>query len=61
VTAPRRPEHCDYCHRPAGSPVARVTPGDPASKLVGIRHDPCWGDFLTELMTGPAEPTGVAR
>jgi hypothetical protein len=63
VTAPPRTDGaCDYCHRPAGSPVARITPGDPASKLVGIRHDPCWGEFLTELLSASAAPhAGVAR
>jgi hypothetical protein len=41
---------CDYCGQPAGSPVARLSPGDPGSRLVGVTHDAagCYGRFLAE-------------
>jgi hypothetical protein len=44
---------CDYCGKPAGSPVARLAPGGASSPLVGVSHDAdgCWDRFLTEALT----------
>jgi hypothetical protein len=39
---------CGYCQLPAGSPVARHDPGNPASPLVGLSHDACYLRFLNE-------------
>jgi hypothetical protein len=43
---------CGYCGKPAGSPVARLVPGDKSSPLVGITHDAdgCWDRFLSEAL-----------
>jgi len=47
VNGPR--EHiCDYCMQPAGSPVARLEPGNRVSPLVGVTHPDCWKRFLGE-------------
>ena len=47
------PPLCDYCQQPAGSPTARHDPGNPASLLVGVTHDECFGRFLSEALAGP--------
>jgi len=50
VNGPR--EHiCDYCLSPAGSPVARLEPGNRVSPLVGVTHPDCWKRFLEEAET----------
>ncbi|QMU79698.1 hypothetical protein GXW83_32335 [Streptacidiphilus sp. PB12-B1b] len=41
---------CDYCDKPAGTPVVRHRPGDRSSKLVGVSHDDCYGRFLAEAV-----------
>jgi hypothetical protein len=43
---------CGYCGKPAGSPVARLVPGDKSSPLVGVTHDAdgCWDRFLSEAL-----------
>jgi hypothetical protein len=51
---------CDYCGQPAGSPVARLSPGDPGSRLVGVTHDGCYGQFLTEAQALDAEAATAA-
>lgn len=37
---------CDSCKQPAGSPVARLRPGDKTSPLVGVSHESCFAVFL---------------
>ena len=41
---------CDYCGKPAGSPVARLAPGDKTTPLVEGSHWDCWDRFLTEAL-----------
>ncbi len=54
---------CDYCMHPAGSPIARLEPGNPVSPLVGVTHADCWKRFmdeaeaLTEVSGGTASST----
>ena len=54
---------CDYCDQPAGSPVARHDPGNPASALVGVSHDRCWLRFMNEALAIGSDtmPTGWRR
>jgi hypothetical protein len=63
VTATPTTLVCDYCGKPAGSPVARLVPGDKSSPLVGITHDAdgCWDRFLTEALALDALNAQAAR
>ncbi|QMU69167.1 hypothetical protein [Streptacidiphilus sp. P02-A3a] len=57
----RAREHiCDYCMNPAGSPIARLEPGNVASPLVGVTHPDCWKRFMDEAEALAASSGGSA-
>ncbi len=48
VMSDAREHICDYCMNSAGSPIARLEPGNVVSPLVGVTHPDCWKRFMDE-------------
>jgi hypothetical protein len=60
VMSDAREHICDYCMNSAGSPIARLEPGNVVSPLVGVTHPDCWKRFMDKAQAMAAAASTTA-